>query len=70
MAMTFFQTTEQFENLKRLSELYKKFGALSLEEANVVIGIFRFFVGFDNHYEEVNALVLQKQQIKEKDQMI
>ena len=45
-----------FENFKKLSEFYKKFGTLPLAEEKAIIGLFRFFLGFDKYYEEVSVL--------------
>ena len=41
----------QTENFKRLSEFYGKFSTLPLEEEKAIIGLFRFYLGFDNFYE-------------------
>ena len=45
-----------FENFKRLSTFYGKFSTLPLNEEKAIIGLFRFFLGFDTFYEEVNQL--------------
>ena len=58
-----------FENFKRLSEFYGKFSTLPLEEEKAIIGLFRFFLGFDTFYEEVNQLKLNQILAKEKEQM-
>ena len=38
------------------------------EEEKAVIGIFRFYLGFDNFYEECNQLELNKILAKEREQ--
>ena len=58
----------QLDNFKRLSEFYGKFSTLPLKEENAVIGLFRFYLGFDNFYEEWNQLELNKILAKEKAQ--
>jgi len=57
-----------FENFKKLSEFYKKFGTLPLAEGRTIISIFRFYLGLDNYFEEVNNIELQHILRKEKDQ--
>ena len=58
----------QLDSFKRLSECYGKFSTLPLEEEKAIIGIFRFYLGFDNFYEEWNQLELNKILEKEKAQ--
>ena len=58
----------QLDNFKRLSEFYGKFSTLPMEEEEAVIGLFRFYLGFDNFYEEWNQLELNKILAKEKAQ--
>ena len=36
-----------FEDFKRLSEFYGRFGTLLLAEEKAIIGLFRFYLGFD-----------------------
>ena len=58
--------TSQLDNFKRLSEFYGKFSTLPLEEEKAIIGLFRFYLGFDNFYEECNQLELNKILAKER----
>ena len=61
--------TSYFENFKRLSQFYGKFSTLPLEEEKSIIDLFRFYLGFDTFYEEVNQLELTEILAKEKAQM-
>ena len=54
-------------NLKLL-EFYGKFGTLPPQEEKEIIGLFRFYLGFDNFYEEVNQLKLAQILAKDKAQ--
>ena len=58
-----------FENFKKLSTFYGKFSALPLNEEKAIIGLFRFYLGFDTFYEEVNQLEINQILAKEKEQM-
>ena len=58
-----------FENFKRLSTFYGKFSTLPLNEEKAIIGLFRFYLGFDTFYEKVNQLEINQITAKEKAQM-
>ena len=60
----------QLDNFRRLTEFYGTFSTFPLEEEKAIIGLFRFYLAFDNFYEEWNQQELNNIPAKEKAQAV